>query len=123
MIPKIYSSFYIWCDQQVVLTVFKFPTIEDFVNSTKISPGQDSLVFVSQYDYDIFCYVGILASNETVLPPVNISFEMSFTVTNCIRWSASEMQWKVACKVRRVLHHSHLDISSSSSQDWKTAKP
>jgi hypothetical protein len=88
-------------NQQVVVTSFKFPEVEDFVNSTKVTSEKSSLIMINQHDFDIYSYVGILLNRETATSNniQSLSYQYSFTVSHCIRWLMLKSKWELACKV------------------------
>jgi hypothetical protein len=84
----------------VVVTSFKFPEVEDFVNSTKVTSEKSSLIMINQHDFDIYSYVGILVNRETATSSniQSLSYQYSFTVSHCIRWLMLKSKWELACK-------------------------
>ena len=92
---------------QVVVTLFKFPTIEDFAPPETIDETKQNLVSATNFhSYDVWGYVGILPKREIVKTEStnSIKFEAIFFASFCMRWKPYKNEWQLACEV-------YLDVS------------
>lgn len=91
---------------QIVLTKFKYPTIEDFEHKRMVR-YDDPKIFMKRNmeDYDVWFYLGILPDKSTVTNATTaFPYEVTFFGTSCMRWNESETSWEPSCKVFLVFY-------------------